>query len=139
MPIKYNLTKFDVLSNKIKKIAQSKNHELLKEDFITITKAIIIASFASGHSWQTYKTISSNKPFIKLSEEEKNEYYEAKNNGWKTITPFDIIEVANINLNDNIFKQWLYSSVDKQEHEIYLKAWDDLIKEFNDACDSVRP
>jgi hypothetical protein len=127
------------LSNKIKKIAQSKNHELLKEDFITITKAIIIASFASGHSWQTYKTISSNKPFIKLSEEEKNEYYEAKNNGWKTITPFDIIEVANINLNDNIFKQWLYSSVDKQEHEIYLKAWDDLIKEFNDACDSVRP
>ena len=139
MPIKYNLTKFDVLSNKIKKIAQSKNHELLKEDFITITKAIIIASFASGHSWQTYKTISSNKPFIKLSEEENNEYYEAKNNGWKTITPFDIIEVANINLNDNIFKQWLYSSVDKQEHEIYLKAWDDLIKEFNDACDSVRP
>ncbi|MGC8680093.1 MAG: hypothetical protein ACP5RI_01625 [Candidatus Micrarchaeia archaeon] len=137
MPIKYNLTKFDVLSNKIKKIAQSKNHEWNDEEFITVAKAVIIASFASGHSWHTYKTIMSNKPFITISYEEMDEYNEAKNNRWKMVTPFDVVEVANLNINDNIFKQWLYSCVDKKDHETYLNAWEELKKEFNDACDDV--
>ncbi|MGC8680051.1 MAG: hypothetical protein ACP5T6_01990 [Candidatus Micrarchaeia archaeon] len=137
MPIKYNLTKFDVLANKVKKIIQSRNHELTEEDLVTIRKAVIIASFASGHSWKTYKIISSNKQIMENINEVIEEYKEAQKNRWKAITSFDIVEVANANIGDNTFSQWLYSCVDKSEHHDYQNAWSELKKEFNEACDDV--
>ena len=137
MPIKYNLTKFDVLANKVKKITQSRNHEITDEDITTIIKAIIIASFASGHSWKTHKTITTTKQLSNNIEEIAEEYREAKENKWRLITPFDIAEVAEKNIDNSLFSQWLYFCVDKNERERYLNAWQGLQKEFNEACDNV--
>ena len=137
MPIKYNLTKFDVLANKVKKITQSRNHEITDEDRATIIKAIIIASFASGHSWKTHKTITTTKQLSNYIEEIAEEYREAKENKWRLITPFDIAEVAEKNIDNSLFSQWLYFCVDKNERERYLNAWQGLQKEFNEACDNV--
>jgi len=137
LPIKYNLTKFDVLANKVKKITQSRNHEITDEDITTIIKAIIIASFASGHSWKTHKTITTTKQLSNNIEEIAEEYREAKENKWRLITPFDIAEVAEKNIDNSLFSQWLYFCVDKNERERYLNAWQGLQKEFNEACDNV--
>jgi len=137
LPIKYNLTKFDVLANKVKKITQSRNHEITDEDRATIIKAIIIASFASGHSWKTHKTITTTKQLSNYIEEIAEEYREAKENKWRLITPFDIAEVAEKNIDNSLFSQWLYFCVDKNERDRYLNAWQGLQKEFNEACDNV--
>jgi len=137
LPIKYNLTKFDVLANKVKKITQSRNHKMTDEDITTIIKAIIIASFASGHSWKTHKTITTTKQLSNNIEEIAEEYREAKENKWRLITPFDIAEVAEKNIDNSLFSQWLYFCVDKNERERYLNAWQGLQKEFNEACDNV--
>ncbi len=147
MPIKYNLTKFDMLSNRIKKTAAKGavkgngwsgggNAPNLPEDDLTRIKAIIIASFASGHSWQTSKALT--EPGIMInSPDVKKEYLEAKEKKWQSISNFDIVEVSSKNVNDASFSQWLFFNVDRSQHDDYKKAWSELKGEFNEDCDDV--
>lgn len=135
MPIKYNLTKYDMLSTKVKKVS-TKKEGFSKEDSNTVIKAVLIASFASGHSWQTYKILTNgggmlNQPDI------KKEYFDARTSKWKLITPFDIVEVSKTNPSDAAFSQWLFFNVDKNEHENYVQAWAELKAEFEEACDDI--
>ena len=137
MPIKYNLTKYDMLSTKVKKVSTKKDmREMSKEESNTMLKAILIASFASGHSWQTYKLLTNGGGMLNQPDV-KNEYMEARTSKWKLITPFDIVEVSKTNLSDAAFSQWLFFNVDKAQHEDYVQAWAELKAEFEEACDDV--
>ncbi|MCW6159987.1 MAG: hypothetical protein LVQ95_02795 [Candidatus Micrarchaeales archaeon] len=135
MPIKYNLTKYDMLSTKVKKVS-TKKEGFSKEDSNTMIKAILIASFASGHSWQTYKLLTNGGGMLNQPDVKK-EYAEAKTSKWKLITPFDIVEVSKTNLSDSAFSQWLFFNVDKGEHEDYVQAWAELKAQFEEACDDI--
>ncbi len=135
MPIKYNLTKYDMLSTKVKKVS-TKKEGFSKEDSNTVIKAILIASFASGHSWQTYKLLTNGGGMLNQSDVKK-EYSEAKATKWKMINPFDIVEVSKTNPSDSAFSQWLFFNVDKGEHEDYVQAWAELKAEFEEACDDI--
>lgn len=135
MPINYNLTKYDMLSTKVKKVS-TKKEGFSKEDSNTMIKAILIASFASGHSWQTYKLLTNGGGMLNQPDVKK-EYAEAKTSKWKLITPFDIVEVSKTNLSDSAFSQWLFFNVDKGEHEDYVQAWAELKAQFEEACDDI--
>jgi hypothetical protein len=138
MPIKYNLTKYDMLSTKIKKVSVKKSFkEMSKEELNTMLKAVLIASFSSGHSWQTYRTLTSpisasfNKPEI------KKEYSEAFSSKWRLITPFDIVEVSTANISESTFSEWLFFNVDRENHQSYKSAWKELKTDFNEDCDII--
>lgn len=138
MPIKYNLTKYDMLSTKIKKVSVKKSaNEMSKEEDSTMLKAILIASFASGHSWQTYRMLTSpasdsfNKPEI------KKEYAEALSSKWRLITPFDIVEVSTTNIPETTFSEWLFFNVERNSHPDYKSAWKELKTDFNEDCDTI--
>ncbi len=139
MPIKYNLTKYDMLSTKIKKAAAAKKvaPQLTREDQNTMLKAVIIASFASGHSWQTYRALTSKGPVSLNNSEIRKEFAEAVTSKWRLINPFDIVEVSTTNISDSAFSQWLFFNVDKSYHDEYKKAWKELQSDFDEDCDSV--
>lgn len=140
MPIKYNLTKYDIISSQIKKITAKKGSNgdgADPEDKKTMLKAVLIASFSSGHSWQTYKAATSSTPMAFNKPEIKKEYVDSVTSKWKTITPFDIDEVSKSQISDNAFSEWLFFNVGKEDHESYKEAWDDLKMDFNDSCDDV--
>ena len=140
MPIKFNLTKYDMLSAKIKKLATTKKEqkEITNDDKYTVFQAILVASFASGHSWQTFKTLTSSQPPPLNTPEIKQEFAEAHNSKWKLVTPFNIVEVSTMNISDNAFSQWLFSNVEKPEQEDFKTAWDQLKGEFEVACDDIK-
>ncbi|MDE1811049.1 MAG: hypothetical protein KGH66_03340 [Candidatus Micrarchaeota archaeon] len=138
MPIKYNLTTHDILAGSIHKLAinGSTVERLAEQDAVLRAKAIIIASFASAHSWKTYKAITSgivllNKPEI------REEYLAAKNAKWKSVRNIDIQEVSSMDLRDGHFSSWLFSNVDKPEHATYRAAWGSLRKDFLNGCDVI--
>jgi hypothetical protein len=138
MPIKYNLTKYDMLSTRIKKVSVKKSpKELSLEERKTMIKAILIASFASGHSWQTYRTLTSQVSASMHSPEIRKEYQETVASKWKLITPFDIVEVSTTNIPDNAFSEWLFFNVEKNNHQEYKHAWSELKADFNEDCDVV--
>ncbi len=139
MPIKYNLTKYDMLSTRIKKAAAAKKStpQLAREDQGVMLKAIIIASFASGHSWQTYRALTSKEPVAFSNSEIRKEFAEAVTSKWRLINPFDIVEVSTTNISDSAFSQWLFFNVDKSYHDEYKKAWKELQRDFDEDCDSV--
>lgn len=137
MPIKYNLTKYDMLSTKVKKLSTRKDTgEMTREDSNTIIKAILIASFSSGHSWQTYKLLTNGGGMLNQADVKK-EHSEAKASKWKLITPFDIVEVSKTSPSVAAFSQWLFFNVDKCLHEDYVQAWAELKAEFEEACDDI--
>ena len=138
MPIKYNLTKYDMLSTRIKKVSVKKApKEMSNEEYGTMLKAILIASFASGHSWQTFRTLTAQASGTMNKPEIKKEYQDAITSKWKMITPFDIVEVSTTNVSDGSFSQWLFFNVDKTQRENYKKAWTELKTEFNEDCDTI--
>lgn len=138
MPIKYNLTKYDMLSTRIKKVSIKKTRqEMSKDELSTMIKAVLIASFASGHSWQTYRTLTSQASSSMNRPEIKKEHQEALASKWRTITPFDIVEVSTTNVPDSAFSEWLFFNVDKEQRELYKSAWQELKLEFNEDCDVV--
>jgi hypothetical protein len=138
MPIKYNLTKYDMLSTRIKKVPPKKPlNEMSKEERATVIKAVLIACFASGHSWQTFKILKSNTSGAMNTPEIKKEFSEALAGKWKLITSFDIEEVSTANISDSAFSDWLYSNVDKDYHDDYKSAWAELKSEFEEDCDVI--
>ncbi len=138
MPIKYNLTKYDMLAERIHELSQKKDETFSKDEETLRAEATLIASFASAHSWQTFKTITEGKANEINSAEIKNEHNLAKTVKWKKIRNMDIQEVARTNIN-GMFSTWLYAiSVDKATRETYKNAWNKLVSnEFNEECDGI--
>lgn len=139
MPIKYNLTKFDLLATKVRKVSTKRNSAdmLDSDDKITMLKAVIIAAFASGHSWQTFKALTSPPPRELNKSEIKKESYAASESKWKTITSFDIVEVSNLGMKDSVFSEWMLFNVDREQHNDYKTAWESLKQELDGNCDDV--
>ncbi len=137
MPIKFNLTKYDLLTAKIKKLAGRDVRALTKEEQQTIRQAILISSFASGHSWRTYRALTAQSSTPMNDPELKQEHSEASTSKWKAITPFNIVEVSNMNIAESAFSQWLFFNVDRTQHKEFTDAWTRLQKEFAEDCDVV--
>jgi hypothetical protein len=147
MPIKYNLTNYDVLAGKIKKVALKgamhanggappKQPEVESaDDAMLKNMAVLIAAFSSGHSWQTHKSIvdreALNKPEI------KSEFGDALSSRWKDVSQGDIFELATKKVSDTSFFQWLFFNVDRDKHEDYKLAWQNLSKELAENCDEI--
>jgi len=136
MPIKYNLTRYDILANKIHKIIvkRAPDQESDPEDDEDLkTIAILIASFSSAHAWQTHKSIvgreTLNKPEI------KDEHREAEAERWRQVSSYDIEELAKENISDNIFNEWLFFNVEKEKQQAYKSAWNKLKAEIADGLD----
>ena len=136
MPIKYNLTKYYILSTRIKKVSLKKAAIVFTaDDRTTMIKAILIASFASGHSWQTFRSLTQGLPM--RNPEIKKEFADAVASKWKSITPFDIVEVSTTNVSDSVFSEWLFFNVEKDFHQEYKDAWSNLKNEFEEDCDVI--
>lgn len=139
MPIKYNLTKYDMLTTKIKKAAAAKKsvQQLVEEDQNVMLKAVLIASFASGHSWQTYRALTAKGSANLNNPDIRKEAQDAVLSKWRLINPFDIVEVSTTNISDTAFSQWLFFNIDRNNHDDYKKAWKELQADFDEDCDSV--
>ncbi len=149
MPIKYNLTTYDMLANQIHKLSikngsaspvkfDEEARSITEDGDIIRAKAVIIASFSSNLSWQTYKTITTD-PGKLNSIEVKREYDEAVTDKWKRVTNNDVREVATNGIGDNAFSTWLFFNVDKDAHDAYNKAWRLFKSEFSEGCETARP
>ena len=137
MPIKYNLTKYDMLAEEIHEIAHKKDDQYSRDKEITQAEATLIASFASSHSWQTHKVISNGNINALNSNEIRNEFFVAENESWKHIRNMDIQEVACMNIKDGLFYMWLSVNCTKLNKDLYKQAWLKLKEEFNEVCDGV--
>jgi hypothetical protein len=135
MPIKYNLTKHDLLAEEFHDI-QKKNPPFDEDDQMRAAKAILIACFSSAHSWRTSNALNGNFSEIN-SPSLKDEYLNAKKSGWKQVRNTDIQEVSRANIKSGAFNMWLVKVPDRSEHEIYRDAWRELNALFNEACDNV--
>ncbi|MCL4381098.1 MAG: hypothetical protein M1331_02805 [Candidatus Marsarchaeota archaeon] len=134
MPFKHNLTKFNILSDSVRKIA--KKGKLTENEKRIATMAIIIASFSSAHSWKTSKSIAANRLIDINNTGIKQEYEEAKSVKWKMVSSSDIKEMANQGICDNTFSRWMLSYVDKKEHGNYEEAWARIKERItNSNCD----
>ncbi len=137
LPIKYNLTKFDILADKIHKLSVNGNVEKAhrkaktagKDEDTTKLVAIIVASMSSSYSWQTYKSISMQTDELN-SPQVKAEHEYAVRERWKHVGAPDISEIASLNISDSVFYRWLFFNVPKKEHESYKHAWVSLKREF---------
>jgi hypothetical protein len=138
MPIKYNLTKYDMLFSRIKRITAKKGvKEMSKEERSTMFQAVLVAAFSSGHSWQTYKALTASSSANLRTTETRKEYEDAAVAKWRRISPFDINEVANANIQSNIFSEWLFFNVPKDAQNEVSSAWKTLQKEFSKDCDTA--
>lgn len=139
MPIKYNLTKYDMLAVGIHDVAQKKDGALSTDEETTRIKAILIASFSSPISWQTNKIITSGDVNALLgSPDVRAEHTKACTTGWKSVKNTEIQEVACLNMN-GFFFIWLNKiDVDKNTKEKYKLTWNMLQNElFAAECDGV--
>ncbi len=146
MPIKYNLTPYDILAYKIHKLSlkelkelhltNSKDSENESDDIEIKLMAIIVASLTSSHSWQTYRCIEQHVDTFN-SEIIKKEYEEAIAERWKHITPSDISELANLDINDSIFYRWSFFNVKKEDYKKYKQAWKRLKNEISNPSDNL--
>ncbi|MDE1866059.1 MAG: hypothetical protein KGH94_05495 [Candidatus Micrarchaeota archaeon] len=141
MPIKFNITKHDVLSGKFRQLVQKYNgSEFSSEDVgdgLLHAQATLIASFSPGHSWQTNRAlIDRDTERLRSSLEVKNEYTAAKRSRWKMVGSKDIQEVSQMNIADSLFSVWLAFNTEKEMRELYRAAWMGLNKEFQEECDN---
>ncbi|MCL4404820.1 MAG: hypothetical protein M1544_00420 [Candidatus Marsarchaeota archaeon] len=150
MPIKYNITKYDVLVGRIHKLIQKSNPQHayangLKqessydpdspEEKRLMAMAVIVASFSSNHSWQTHKCLQKggqmNIPEV------KEEYLQAERNRWRNVSLTDMEEIASMQIQDSTFYNWLFYNVLKEKQKVYREAWTTLKGEFETACDEI--
>ncbi len=145
LPIKYNLTRFDVIADKIHKLSLYDNKErifgvqgkgIVPNGDMVRKIAIIVSSMTSSHSWQTYKSISKQSDELN-SQNVKEEYNEAAKERWKHVTSSDIHELADLNISDAVFHRWLFFNVPREEHEDYKHAWMSLKKDMETPKDST--
>lgn len=137
MPIKYNFTKYDMLAEEIHELSQKRNTPFSKDEEVKKAEAVLIASFSSSHSWQTYKIIAEGNVNSLNSPQIKNEFLIAKTEKWKEIKPPNIQEVSCMNIRDGLFYMWLSINVDKINRDKYKLAWFKLKRQFDDECDGV--
>ncbi len=97
--------------------------------------AVIVASFSSGHSWQTHKYVYSDEQIDKP--EIKEEYIQAEQSRWKNINISDLEELASTPVSDQAFYRWLFYNVDKSKQRLYKEAWVKLKSELNSSCDEL--
>lgn len=138
MPIKFNITKHDVLAGKFHQLVQKVNGGTLAgDDALLHAQATLIASFSPGHSWQTNRSlIERDTERLRASQEVKNEYAAAKTSRWKMVNSKDIQEVSQMNVPDSLFSVWLAFNTEREKRETYRSAWTNLQKEFDDECDN---
>ena len=75
MPLKHNVTKYDVLATKIRKIALKPSSDLSKEEKRSAIMAVIVASLSSSHSWKTHNLLMDG--LSNLNSEEVREELQA--------------------------------------------------------------
>ncbi len=137
MPLKHNITKYDVLATRIRKIALKNGAvSLSDQEKRAVVMAVLIASFSSGQSWRTHNLITGN-PSDLNNGEVKEEYQHAAASRWKTIAASDINEVLNKNISDGAFHSWLFFNVDHHHHNLYNEVWAELQTQFKEACDDI--
>ncbi len=137
MPIKYNFTKYDMLAEEIHELSQKRNTPFSKDEEVKKAEAVLIASFSSSHSWQTYKIIVEGNANSLNSPQLKNEFLTAKTEKWKEIKPTNIQEVSCMNIRDDLFYMWLSINVDKINRDKYKLAWFKLKQQFDEECDGI--
>jgi hypothetical protein len=137
MPLKHNITKFDVLAQNIHHIAiRMGASDLTNKDKRTKLMGILIASLSSSQSWQTHNILKENPSNLNRSEV-KDEYVQANASRWKTVSAADINEVLNLGVSDNAFSRWLFFAVDSTNHDLYKSVWEEMKKDFTQPCDEV--
>ncbi|MDE1868991.1 MAG: hypothetical protein KGH60_03435 [Candidatus Micrarchaeota archaeon] len=150
MPIKYNLTKHDILADKIRKLSQRTStvkpgqrvsSSLSNEEKTLHAAAVLVASFSKSHSWKTANCMT-NGGVMGLNSSELGEiaaeHMAARESKWKNVRNTDIQEVAEMNIRDPAFYGWLnYAVADKSCYDAYKTAWRDLNREFEEECDNV--
>jgi hypothetical protein len=143
MPIKYNLMNYDIIANNIHKL-QSKNESNFDyNDKVTRGIGIIIASFSSSFSWQTYKSISEGVNIDLDKQEIKEEFQNAAKTNWKNVRNVDVQEVVRIfsampkETRERIFNTWLFLNAGKDYHDTLKNAWAKLEENLKaEASDS---
>ncbi len=143
MPLKQNLTKYDMLAYAIRNAA-SKNLDYLQriktgcataEEQELFWKAVVIASFSSGHSWQTHKCVTSDTSRISGAAI-RRELEEVLAGKWKHVSSADIHEVINSKIDDNVAALWAFYHLSGEGHQRHIKAaWSKLKSEFSGECD----
>jgi hypothetical protein len=142
MPIKFNITKHDVLAGRFHQLVQRTNGSGVPsgeedDDGLLYAQATLIASFSPGHSWQTHRSlVDKDMERLRASQEVKNEYTAAKTSRWKMVGAKDIQEVSQMNIPDSIFSVWLAFNTEKDRRETYRTAWNNLNREFAEECDN---
>ena len=109
--------------------------EFTKEESQLKAIAVIVASFSSGHSWQTHKCMQNEGQLDKP--EVKEEYLQAEQSRWKSVNLNDIEELAGTPISDQAFYRWLFYNVDKENQKLYKEAWIRLKSEFDSSCDEL--
>ena len=136
MPLKHNVTKYDVLATKIHKIAQKQTSDLSKDEKRAAVMAVLVASLSSSQSWRTHNLMIDGLSNLN-SDDVRNEHKQAVATRWKNITAADISEVLNKGVSDTTFSTWLFFTVEQQHHALYKSVWDEMRKEFMQACDDI--
>ncbi len=138
MPIKFNITKHDVLAGKFHQLVQkTSGSNIAPDDSLLHAQATLIASFSPGHSWQTNRSLMErDMERLRSSQEVKNEYAAAKASRWKMVNSKDIQEVSQMSIPDSLFSVWLAFNTEREKRETYRSAWTTLQSEFNDECDN---
>ncbi len=122
MPIKHNLTRYDVLKDQVRRLPSSGETSYTEADRLLKDIAVIVASFSSGQSWRTHRELVLAVPNFSSSEV-REEYLEAKSQKWKNISSFDIGEVAQKSVSQFKFGRWLYYNVERGEQDRLKRAW----------------
>ncbi|MGD0510232.1 MAG: hypothetical protein ABSA33_00160 [Candidatus Micrarchaeaceae archaeon] len=138
MPIKYNLTKFDTIAEKIHELSHKGSTTFNDDEETTQAEAIIISSFSSSYSWQTDKVISGGNHNLLYSPAIKSEYMMATKENWKKIRNTDVQEVSCKNISDSFFYMWLAINVERPKHKAFKRGWERLKTEFAEECDGIR-
>ena len=137
MPLKHNITKYDVLATRIRKLSlKNGTTSHTPEEKEALITAVLVASFASGLSWQTHNALKDKISALN-SNEVKEEYRQASASKWKSISAADISEVLNKGISDGAFSTWMYFNVEQENHVPYREVWMELNREFLDSCDNL--
>lgn len=137
MPIKFNITKHDVLAGRFHQLVQRINGTALAgDDALLHAQATLVASFSPAHSWKTNRSfLEKDIERLRTSKEIKDEYTAAKTSRWKMVGSKDIQEVSQMRIPDGLFSVWLASNTEREKREVYKTAWTGLQNEFQEECD----
>jgi hypothetical protein len=138
MPIKFNITKHDMLAGEFHQLVQRTNGGTIAgDDSLLHAQATLIASFSPGHSWQTHRSLlEKDTDRLRTSQEVKNEYAAAKGSRWKMVNSKDIQEVSQMRIPDSLFSVWLAFNTERDKRDTYRTAWTNLHAEFDEECDN---